>query len=161
MSYITITDSLLVDIVAPVFVELFNTGSGRRMIEIDGSEYVRCEGFVLSRCRTEAVVVTDSTHVTINDGTIREPCRHADDTYDAVVVTSSDFCRVTQLTIVPEVGGNLPRYGINIVSGNDNIVVGNNLGAAADYGTAPIGDSGTGTILDYPSDATWGDNFVS
>lgn len=54
------------------------------------------------------------------------------------------------------------RAGIYVDTGvTDAIIVGNDLGPAAGYGTAPLVDNGTNTILSYPGHATYGDNFVA
>lgn len=53
------------------------------------------------------------------------------------------------------------RYGINVISGNDNIVAGNMLGSPAAYSGDALNDAGTATQLTYPNDATYGDNFTT
>ena len=56
-----------------------------------------------------------------------------------------------------------PEYGIAIrAAGADaNLVVANDLRNPGEaFNTAPILDSGTGTLLDWPADATYGDNFT-
>ena len=53
------------------------------------------------------------------------------------------------------------RYGINIAAGTASIVLGNVYGGTANYGTDAFNDAGTSTIINYPSVATYGDNFVS
>jgi hypothetical protein len=51
---------------------------------------------------------------------------------------------------------------VNIVDStcNDNRVVGNDFGTISSYGTGAYNDSGTGTVNEYPADATYGDNFT-
>lgn len=51
------------------------------------------------------------------------------------------------------------RYGVNI-GGDCNMVVGNDFGDPADYGTDALNDAGTNTRLFWPADATYGDNFT-
>jgi len=53
------------------------------------------------------------------------------------------------------------RYGIHVQSGQGAIVVGNDYGVEADYGTAPFADGAAGTVITYPADPTFGDNFVA
>ncbi len=54
------------------------------------------------------------------------------------------------------------RFGINIAdsAAEDNIVVGNALGAAVDYVGDALKDVGTRTVLTYPNLPIYGDNFV-
>ena len=53
------------------------------------------------------------------------------------------------------------RYGVNMAGGDCNIVVGNDLGPSADYGTDALSTAGsTNTQLTYPADPTYGDNFT-
>lgn len=80
-----------------------------------------------------------------------------DNTIDMIEVVG-DRNLVTGNKLTPNSVGGDPRYGIN-VTGDDNVVVGNDL-RGGPFGTAPIGDSGSGTILLYPADATYGDNFT-
>jgi hypothetical protein len=61
-------------------------------------------------------------------------------------------------TVLP--GSELPRYGINIAGGDCNVVVGNVLGNSADYGTDALNDTGTNTVLEYPTDPVYGSNIV-
>lgn len=162
--------------------EVYNLGEYVIDVEIDATNPVTISDNTIYRgsIRVDGSDIGGQTNVAITDNTIRDPSEHgihlifadratisgnnvaseAGNTIDGIIVEDSDGVMVehNQVTVL---GVGALRYGINIAGGDDNIVVGNNLGAAADYGTAPIGDSGTGTILDYPSDATWGDNFVS
>lgn len=61
--------------------------------------------------------------------------------------------------IIPR-SSNGTRYGINMAgSGDCNVIVGNHLGDPANYGTDALAP-GTGNILTYPNDPTYGDNFT-
>lgn len=103
------------------------------------------------------LIVIVAPHCIIK-GNLLDAAYHSsdDDTYDAIQV-NSDNCLVEGNKIITDSGGGLPRYGINI-TGDDNIVVGNDLRGS--YGTDPLNDAGTGTILTYPNDVTYGDNFT-
>ena len=91
------------------------------------------------------------------------------DTYDAIrLEDDTNRCRVEGNVVDPAQldSPNLtgqPAVGIHVVDStcDTNIVVGNDLGATSEYGSAALTDAGTGTILTYPSDATYGDNFTS
>lgn len=74
--------------------------------------------------------------------------------------TESRRVRIESCRIAPEPsGGNQWRNGIVIgTDADDCIVVANDLRGAV--GTTPISDSGTGTSLDWPADATYGDNWT-
>jgi hypothetical protein len=94
-------------------------------------------------------------------GHIRGAGTQSDDTYDAVQINGGSRIFVTGLTIRPEAStGELSRYGVNVVDGDCHIVVGNDLGDPADYGTDALNDTATNTALTWPSDATYGDNFT-
>lgn len=82
-------------------------------------------------------------------------------TYDLVRIEADSERNTVQANkLLPSPGS--PRYGVNVVSGAiDSIVVGNDLGKAAHYGTAPLVDAGTGTQLVFPNDMTNGDNFTT
>lgn len=58
------------------------------------------------------------------------------------------------------VGSALPRYGVNILGGECNMVAGNDLGDPDDYGTDALNDAGANTQLFWPADATYGDNWT-
>lgn len=62
--------------------------------------------------------------------------------------------------LVPATTAPLTRYGVNVVSGECNMVVGNDLGDPDDYGTDALNDAGANTQLFWPNDATYGDNFT-
>lgn len=55
-----------------------------------------------------------------------------------------------------------PRCAVNVSAStcDCNMVVGNDLGDPADYGTDALNDAGTDTQLTYPNDPTYGDNFT-
>ena len=75
---------------------------------------------------------------------------------------NSDWNLIEGNRIFEDGVGNVARYGINVSEAvcDCNIVVGNVLGLAANYGTSGLNDSGTLTQLFYPSDPNYGDNFV-
>lgn len=80
-------------------------------------------------------------------------------TYDNVHVTGNrNYLRGSLLR--PRVSAPLTRYGANVVSGDCNRVVGNDLGDPVDYGTDALNDAGTNTQLTYPNDPVYGDNFT-
>lgn len=79
-------------------------------------------------------------------------------TYDAIHVSgaaSRNYIHGNK--IVPS---SVTRYGINMAgSGDCNVIVGNDLGDPDDYGTDAMAP-GSGNILTYPNDPTYGDNFT-
>lgn len=80
--------------------------------------------------------------------------------YDAIYVTGdSDYNYIHANTIINDSSDSW-RYGINIADASAycNIVVGNTFSPG--FGTDPLNDGGTETHLFYPSDATYGDNFL-
>jgi hypothetical protein len=92
---------------------------------------------------------------------------NSDDTYDAFLLagdSNNNYLHSNDAKNADPGSGSPERwqYGVNVSAAacDDNIVVGNDLRAAGDFGTAPINDAGTGTILTWPADATYGDNFV-
>lgn len=83
-----------------------------------------------------------------------------DNTWDCYHIVNSNKIQLMSNTCLPRVVNNKARYGVNVVSGQGNIVVGSNLGDPTDYGTDALNDAGTDTQLFYPNDATHGDNFT-
>jgi hypothetical protein len=70
----------------------------------------------------------------------------ADDTWDGINLTTSDFNLIDSIEVVGDGGASDPRCGVNITdaASNDNYV---GVVHAPDAQTAPICDSGTDTIL--------------
>lgn len=82
--------------------------------------------------------------------------------YDAINLGGSATCDDNMIhhnTVIPDSN---TRYGVNVSNAvpHRTVVVGNNLGGTASYGTLPFNNSGTATVTSYPADATYGDNFV-
>ena len=73
---------------------------------------------------------------------ITMPGQDATNTFDGIRTTGNEN-HVQGNRVIPHAD---TRYGINIVSGNDNAVFANYLGDASVYGTADYVDGGTGTI---------------
>lgn len=69
---------------------------------------------------------------------------------------------VTANKVYPDAAVTAPTIGIHIANVNcdNNVVVGNDLRPGGTWTTAPIVDAGTGTLLDWPADVTYGDNFT-
>ena len=159
--------------------QVYTTGGYVIDVAIDATHSVAISDNTISQgsIRVDGSAIGGRTNVAITGNTIRGPSEHgihlifadratiggnniasgAGVTFDGIIVEDSDGVLTdhNQITVLP--GGSL-RYGINVAGGDDNIVVGNNLGASTDYDTAPIGDSGTNTVLTYPG-GTYGDNF--
>lgn len=110
------------------------------------------------------IVIEDTSGALVAGNVLVWP--DTDDSYDAIRITgASDENHITQNRPVNDLSAGGPfawRYGINIVDAtcDCNIVVGNVLGATGDYGTDALNDNGSSTILFYPNDATYGDNFI-
>lgn len=140
-----------------------NSGDGVLLVEADdGSRWQHAviEGNVVGPELgnvTGNLFVIDAPNCIVK-GNLFNAAYHSsdDDTYDVIqLVNDSILCEGNK--IITDSGGGLPRYGINII-GDDNIVVGNDLRGT--YGTDALNDAGTGTILVYPNDMTYGDNFT-
>ena len=108
------------------------------------------------------ILLTDSSGNMIQGNRINEVGSQTDNTEDGIrVAGNSDRNMITGNKIVPRTDSIRTRYGINIAAStcDENIVVSNDLGVQASYGTGPLNDQGTGTITTYPSGPV-GDNFV-
>lgn len=83
-----------------------------------------------------------------------------DNTYDHINISGDSNRNLITANLFRTSASFGMRYAVNIVDStcDDNIVVGNDMQGWA--GVAPINDAGTGTLLNYPSDATYGDNFT-
>ncbi len=115
-------------------------------IYVDGAEF---HGIVLDKVRN--AVLHDCQVENVGDA--------ASNTYDGILVTGDSedvMLHHNKVHALPAT-----RYGIHIQSGDRAMVVGNDLGLEAGYGTAPLNDGAAGTILSYPDDAVYGDNFVT
>lgn len=98
---------------------------------------------------------------TISGNVFRRSEMQTDDTYDVVHLTGAAERTVVQGNTIAGEGGILSnnRSGLFIDTGVlDTIAVSNVFSDT--FGTQAIIDNGTGTLLDYPSDPTVGDNFV-
>ncbi len=99
----------------------------------------------------------------IHDNTITNTGWVTDNTYDTIHLSGDSNANLIQGNVfVPKTTANQPRYGINISAStcDDNVVVGNYLGIAADYATLPLNDAGTNTVIQYPSDPVLGSNIT-
>lgn len=113
--------------------------------------------------RADGIVLDDTPNVVQNNiiaaNSLNMELPRNDDTYDGIRIDGDDNM-IQHNMLRGSAGANKPRYGINIASGDDNIVVGNDLGTIAEWATDALNDAGTGTRLVYPNDATYGDNFT-
>jgi nitrous oxidase accessory protein NosD len=109
------------------------------------------------------IVVDVSSSASITNNLIGPFGTATTNTYDGIILSGDSNRNLVQGNhLVPQAAGNVPRYGVNVSAAacDDTIVVGNDFGPAANYGTDALNDAGTGTILTYPNDATYGDNFT-
>jgi parallel beta-helix repeat protein len=92
------------------------------------------------------------------------PGQNSANTYDGVFLEGdSDRNQITANKIVSDpLGFVAARYAVNISAAacNDSIVVNNDFGVTADYGTGAYNNAGTGTRNTFPGGAV-GDNFVT
>lgn len=77
---------------------------------------------------------------------------------DDAVAIDGDRNLVQNNRFIPSIG--FTNSAVNIVGGDCNMVVGNDLGDPADYATDALIDGGTNTQLTWPADPTYGDNFT-
>jgi len=84
------------------------------------------------------------------------------DTYDNISITgASNRNFINQCVLRPRDSGANTRYGVNVGgTGECNMVVGNDLGDASDYGSDALNDTASNTQTFWPADATYGDNYV-
>ncbi len=101
----------------------------------------------------DCVVIANMIH---HSGTLTS------DTFDNIFLSASDRNLIALNQLISRISGGTTRYGINIstASCDDNIVVSNDLGPGADYGSEALNDVGTDTRLTYPDHAKYGDNFT-
>jgi hypothetical protein len=113
--------------------------------------------------RSDGIVLDDTLNTVQNNivacNSLNMEFPEDDNAYDGIRIDGND--NMIQHNMLRGSGGaDQPRYGINIASGTNNIVVGNDFGALADWATNALNDAGTATRLVYPNDATYGDNFT-
>lgn len=118
---------------------------------------------VLEPTMMHGIELVDCTRGMVHHNSVTSLFPTDSDTYDGINVSGGTGVRVDHNTVIAADGflGGTARSGINIVSGTGHVVVGNDLGAAADYQSGPLLDGGSGTVLSYPGDMTYGDNFVA
>lgn len=99
----------------------------------------------------------------ISGNKIYGPGQNSANTYDGVFLEGdSDRNQITGNKIVSDpLGFVAARYAVNVSAAacNDSIIVNNDFGVDADYGTGAYNDAGTGTRDTFPGGAV-GDNFV-
>lgn len=138
--------------------------AGDKGIWMQGGQQGVLSGNVIEDPGEHGIHLDDMDEVVVVDNVISNPGTASANTYDGIFVDNdSDRNLIHHNQISPDIGGpGDTRYGINVNSSDCdcNAVVGNYLGDSTFYATAPLNDSGTGTWLTYPNDATWGDNFV-
>lgn len=121
--------------------------SGNQMVDFDESHGIH---------------LVDCSNAVVRGNNLKVFAMTADDTFDGIHVEGNSDNNMIFDNLIETVADQL-RYGVNIADStcDNNIVVGNNLGPVADYGTGALNNAGTGTVLTYPNDATYGDNFVA
>lgn len=80
----------------------------------------------------------------VRNNTVYGSSQNTTNTWDNINI-AGDANIVTTNTSLPAPSSPLTRYGLNIVSGNDNAVYANALGDSSVYGTADSVDAGTNT----------------
>jgi hypothetical protein len=127
-------------------------------IKISGDEN-RVTAQVTTPSVNGIVVTGDLNHIQAH---FNELTPAPDNSLDLVRLTSTASRNVvTDCVVVADSSGNKFRSGVHLgASTACNWVVGNNLGAQANYGTGAIDDNGTNNQLTWIADATFGDNFT-
>lgn len=151
------------------FLRVSNTAIGGGGLTLDGVDRSDCIFSQVAVTGTTAITIVDcpdagiltginavgtSIGISITDSTVIIIGGTAAGS-TAMIDLDGDDCLITGVRLLSAPG---LTDGI-LIAGNDNIVVGNDLGDSADYSGAPLVDSGTNTRLLYPADATNGDNF--
>lgn len=162
-------------------------GTGQPCIDIDGN-HCKVDGNVIDGNSGGAYVYTTGDYTQITNNILHQPPEHGiylngayrcnvsgntlidvtegnptTNTYDGILLAgNSDYNRITNNSVFGATGSFSARYGINVSEAqcDCNVVVGNNLSEAADFGTDAINDSGSSTWLTHAGDGTYGDNWV-
>lgn len=100
----------------------------------------------------------DGLTVNANQAQVQGNLLYRQGSTDDGVAIDGDRNLVQGNRFVPNVG--VTNSAVNIVGGNCNMVVGNDLGDPADYATDALIDSGIDTQVFYPADIVYGDNFT-
>jgi len=96
-------------------------------------------------------------HNTVVGNRIIDPATGSGGSYDGIYVAGNrNLIEANQIN--PESANT--RNGVNVASGECNMVVGNDLGDCDLYTSDCLTDTGANTQLFYPNDATYGDNFT-
>lgn len=104
--------------------------------------------------------VDDSSDCLIADNLLAGP---GDATHDGIFLEGDSDRNLIKGNLIRTAGFSIARYAVNISAAtcNANRVVGNDYGDATLYTTDAFNDAGTGTLITWPGDATYGDNFFT
>lgn len=128
-------------------------------ILLTSCEDVTVTGNVIEWADYHGIYINGSTHCTITGNIIFGSSQDSNNAYDNIAVNGNRNL-VTGNQLRPAGGAPLTRYGVNVLGGECNMIVGNDFGDPDNYGTDALADAGANTQLFYPNDGTYGDNFT-
>lgn len=135
----------------------------RHGINILNANHAQVHGNLIYACYRHGIQVDTANDAHIHGNKIREVGNETNNTYDGIFLMSSDRAYVhgNKITANTSLLANM-RYGVNVSNAAcDNcVIVGNDFRPLAEFETDALNDAGTGTVLTYPNDATYGDNFT-
>ncbi len=144
--------------------QILHTGSNAAPgISLTGVRYAIVADNYLEDAGQHGVVLDDTKDSIVSGNLINMVGRGTTNTYDGVHLSGdSDSNLIVGNKVIPDPDAPDPktRYGINISAStcDANIVVNNDLRGT--WGTGPLNDAGTGTILVDAAHATYGDNWT-
>ena len=143
---------------AQVVANTIDIGNGTA-IEIEEYHGSVVADNIIREPQLHGILITNSDRCSVTGNVVEAASQDATNTSDQIQVTG-DRNTVQANKLIPLGGAFVPRYGVNVVSGECNMVVGNDLGDPDDYGTDALNDTGANTQLFYPADVIYGDNFT-
>lgn len=123
-----IHDNILSSILLGNSIELLNSGVNT------------IEGNTIDGAKFHGILLTTSNNTVVTGNYIRSYSSGTGNTYDGISIVTSGACLIECNSLESGVG----RYGINVVSGNLNMVTNNRLSSSGM--TASFNDTGTGTV---------------
>lgn len=142
--------------------------TGNRLLNVSGGSAISVAGSRMQVTHNNirqpgqhGIVLTAGVDCLVADNIVTRPGWSVTNTWDGIhVAGASNRSQVVRNLIRGDSGAVKPRYGVNVAAGTGAIVAENDIRPAAEFATAPIGDTGTGTVLNHADHATYGDNWT-